>query len=273
MKKQIKELLQCGLPCILRGAPGIAKSAYLRSIAEENGRKAIDLRVAMMPPEDLVGIPKIQTNTDSFTYYPPHWAKMAEQNGGSGLMVILEEIHLAPPAMHAALYQLAQEKVVSGISLPNIWVAATANYAEDAGNGWAGEMPPALLDRFEIIEASSLSEINAAAHAWLKNLADEIGTPKDIQKILGLSSSGSLSLNPRATERLLRIIHSGCRDHAIIERRAGKYHIQIMKALMDIPEEEERDIVQKVFKREVDIDNVKKKQRRTVFDATAIMAS
>lgn len=125
--QDFKKLIKAGLPTLLVGPAGTAKTSVLRQFASDNKREVVDLRVAMMPPEDLVGIPQVNKAKGCFDYLPPAWAKEHEHNQGADLMIIVEEIHLAPPATHAALYQLLQEKEVAGVNLSKAWVAATAN--------------------------------------------------------------------------------------------------------------------------------------------------
>lgn len=69
----IEHCMAVGEPVILKGSPGIGKSDIIREIGRRQGRAVIDMRLTMMSPEDLKGIP----------YYNPvegtmRWAPASE---------------------------------------------------------------------------------------------------------------------------------------------------------------------------------------------------
>lgn len=51
--------VRAGLVTMLKGSPGTAKSALVKSIAKEYNLKLIDLRVAQCDPCDFLGFPNI----------------------------------------------------------------------------------------------------------------------------------------------------------------------------------------------------------------------
>ena len=227
--QDFKKLIKAGLPTLLVGPAGTAKTSVLRQFASDNKREVVDLRVAMMPPEDLVGIPQVNKAKGCFDYLPPAWAKEHEHNQGADLVIIVEEIHLAPPATHAALYQLLQEKEVAGVNFSKAWVAATANPPEQAGAAVCGELPEALQDRLEVVKFNQAC-IEGEAVKWLQALAADLGVDKQTQEACGLDGL-DLPITPRACERLLRLLSSGVRDESIIARRAGPMTSRIVALL------------------------------------------
>ena len=52
-KPLVNDILRAGLVPNLLGSPGIAKSAILHQIADENKLKLIDIRLSQMDPTDL----------------------------------------------------------------------------------------------------------------------------------------------------------------------------------------------------------------------------
>ncbi len=225
--QDFKKLISAGLPTMLVGSAGTGKTSILRQFALDNNRVTVDLRTAMMPPEDLVGIPKVKDGC--FEYLPPEWAHKHANDKGARLLIILEEIHLAPPAMHAALYQLLQEKEVAGIDLSNAWIAATANPPEQAGAALCGELPEALRDRLEVVNFKAHMVENETTK-WLQVLANNLQISKEVQEACGLDGL-DMPITPRACERLLRLIAVGVRDESLISRRAGNITSKVLNAL------------------------------------------
>lgn len=223
----IKNIIRAGMPVLLVGMAGTAKTSVLRQFAKENNREVVDLRVAMMPPEDLVGIPK--AGEESFSYLAPDWVGRHCENEGENLMIILEEIHLAPPSMHAALYQLLQEKELVGHSVKKAWIACTANPPEQAGASICAELPEALRDRLEVINFD-VSMVMRDACDWLRDLANTLGISREVQELCGVLTY-DLAMTPRACERLLRLISAGVTDDELIMRRAGNIGNDILQSL------------------------------------------
>lgn len=230
---EIKNILKSGLPVLLLGDAGTGKSSILRALAKENQRQFVDLRVAMMPPEDLTGIPKT-VGDEYFQYLAPEWAAKHAHNQGEDLLIIVEEIHLAPPQMHAALYQLLQEKEVAGVDLSKAWIASTGNPPEQAGAAYTADMPEALHDRLEVIKFKTQQMESAA---FLKKLADDLGVHEKVQEACGLIDGLGLPCTPRSIERLLRLVAAGVTDETLIARRAGNATSAVLAALKQLQKE------------------------------------
>ena len=69
--KSLTALVEQKVPSFLWGAPGIGKSSIVKAIAQERGVGFIDLRLALMDPTDLKGIPFYDKESHSALWAPP----------------------------------------------------------------------------------------------------------------------------------------------------------------------------------------------------------
>lgn len=66
----LKHCMRVGRPVFLWGSPGIGKSEVIEQIAREQGRMVIDLRLILMGPEDLKGIPYFDSLDGTMRFAP-----------------------------------------------------------------------------------------------------------------------------------------------------------------------------------------------------------
>ena len=57
IKRSVEHLCERKVPIFLWGPPGIGKSSIIAQIAKEKGIACIDLRLSLLDPTDLRGIP------------------------------------------------------------------------------------------------------------------------------------------------------------------------------------------------------------------------
>ena len=84
----LNALIDQKLPTFLWGAPGIGKSSVVRQIAEAKGIGFIDLRLSLMDPTDLKGIPFYENQAHQAVWAPPSFLPTE----GSGIL-FLDELH------------------------------------------------------------------------------------------------------------------------------------------------------------------------------------
>lgn len=140
-----------GRSCFLWGPPGIGKSDVVKSIVEDAiaaGKKAklFDMRLSMCEPTDIMGIPYFDGKQMSWA--PPVLLPTPEDGEENDLIVLfLDEMNGAPPAVQAAAYQLILDRKVGAYSLPdNVAVIAAGNRNTDKGVVY--KMPKPLQNRF-----------------------------------------------------------------------------------------------------------------------------
>ena len=143
----LRRCMQVGRPAMLWGPPGIGKSDIIAQIGAAENRPVIDLRLLLMEPTDIKGIP----------YYNPEsktmrWAKPSELPGADDVelhnaILFLDEINAAPQSVQAAAYQLILNRKVGEYELPEgVSIVAAGNRETDKAVTF--RMPSALANRF-----------------------------------------------------------------------------------------------------------------------------
>lgn len=165
-KEHLKVVMNEHLPLMLWGAPGIGKSSIVKQIATENKWQLIDLRLSLLNPVDLRGLPIIDKKENIAKWLPPEFLPKAN---GAGIL-FLDEINKAPGSVMAAAYQLILDRAVGNYRLPDNWrIVAAGNRESDKAQ--VNRLPSALANRFIHLE------VKADVKSWkawaLKNKIDE----------------------------------------------------------------------------------------------------
>ena len=148
--KEITETLDAlidqKLPTFLWGAPGIGKSSVIKQIAEAKQIGFIDLRLSLMDPTDLKGIPFYENRSHQAVWAPPSFLPTE----GSGIL-FLDELNTAAPSVQASAYQLILDRRVGEYELPEGWAIVAAGNREN-DRGVVYRMPLPLANRFIHLE-------------------------------------------------------------------------------------------------------------------------
>ena len=139
-------------PVFIWGPPGIGKSEVVASVAEELGGLMIDLRMAQMEPTDIRGIPFFNKDNGKMDWAPPVDLPDEETASQYPIVVLfLDEMNSAAPAVQAAGYQLVLNRRVGKYVLPkNVVIVAAGNRESDKGVTY--RMPMPLANRFVHLE-------------------------------------------------------------------------------------------------------------------------
>jgi len=133
---------------MLWGPPGLGKSDLVRQIAAEMKKQFVDVRLSLLNPVDLRGLPVPMSEGEgkapSFTTWLP--PQFLPREGTRGIL-FLDEINLAVPTVQAAAYQLILDRKLGEYILPDGWaIIAAGNRAQDRSAVF--EMSSALKNRF-----------------------------------------------------------------------------------------------------------------------------
>ena len=142
LQKSLTALIEQRVPVFLWGAPGIGKSSIVKQIAKQKGIGFIDLRLALMDPTDLKGIPFYDKESHSALWAPPAFLP----RDGEGIL-FLDELNSAAPAVQASAYQLILDRAVGEYSLPDGWAIVAAGNRE-GDRGVTYRMAAPLANRF-----------------------------------------------------------------------------------------------------------------------------
>jgi hypothetical protein len=139
-------------PIFIWGPPGIGKSDIVRQIGDDIKAHVIDIRLSLWEPTDIKGIPYFDSKQGTMVWAPPSElpdAKMAKKH--KQIIVFLDEMNSAPPAVQAAAYQLILNRRVGTYVLPdNVLIVAAGN--READKGVTYRMPAPLANRFVHLE-------------------------------------------------------------------------------------------------------------------------
>lgn len=146
--KLIKRCFEVDRPVGIWAGPGIGKSDLIHQIAEEQGRKVIDVRLILCDPTDLKGLPIYDQETKTM-----RWARPDELPGDAlespdlqNAILFLDEIVSAPTSVQAAAYQLMLNKRIGEYRLPkDVRIVCAGNRTSDRGVVY--EMPTPLANR------------------------------------------------------------------------------------------------------------------------------
>jgi len=137
-------LIDAQLPVFVWGAPGIGKSSIVKQIALKKGLAFLDLRLSLLDPTDLKGIPFFDAKSKEGVWAKPSFLPGDPDSKG---ILFLDEINTAPPAVQASAYQLILDRKVGEYELPKGWsIVAAGNRENDRGVVY--KMPPPLANRF-----------------------------------------------------------------------------------------------------------------------------
>ena len=138
----ISALVEQKVPTFIWGAPGVGKSSIVKQISTKKDVGFIDLRLALMDPTDLKGIPFFDKDTHSALWAPPAFLPRE----GEGIL-FLDELNSAPPSVQASAYQLILDRKVGEYELPDGWAIVAAGNRE-GDRGVTYRMPAPLANRF-----------------------------------------------------------------------------------------------------------------------------
>ena len=130
-KTSIKHAMKKKRPIFLWGPPGIGKSEVVEQITNSlPNSHLIDIRLSLWEPTDIKGIPYFDSNSGTMVWGAPgelpseEFAKQFDH-----IVLFLDEMNSAAPAVQAAAYQLILNRKVGTYKLPDnvSIVAATMN--------------------------------------------------------------------------------------------------------------------------------------------------
>ncbi len=151
-KKSLRRAFKANRPLFLWGPPGIGKSDSVKQMGEELNAHVIDIRLSLWEPTDIKGIPFFDSNSNKMSWAPPIELPDAEMAAKHDKIILfMDEMNSAAPAVQAAAYQLVLNRRVGTYKLPdNVLIVAAGNRETDKGVTY--RMPAPLANRFVHLE-------------------------------------------------------------------------------------------------------------------------
>jgi len=134
-----------GLPLLIEGNPGTAKTARVKQVAKAMGAHLETIFSAPHPPEDFSGalIPDGKGDANQIAVLPQIRRLLKAKEG----ILFLDEVNGAPPATQGALMSLIHERHTGDADIPpRVRILAAQNPEEIATGG--NRLAPALANRF-----------------------------------------------------------------------------------------------------------------------------
>jgi len=240
--KVVNKLIVQKLPVFIWGAPGIGKSSIVKAIAQEQELEFLDLRLSLLDPTDLKGIPFFNAETNEGVWAKPSFLPSDPDSKG---ILFLDEINTAPPAVQASAYQLILDRKVGEYELPEGWsIIAAGNRENDRGIVY--KMPPPLANRFVHFEMEvDFDDWKAWAYS-AKIDASIIGFlayDKSMLFTFDATSNEKSFATPRSWEYVDSIVKSGIDGDLILDcisgavgREAAIGYISFKKVMKELPD-------------------------------------
>jgi hypothetical protein len=140
-------------PVFIWGPPGVGKSDMVNQVAAEFANSTVvDLRMALMDPTDIKGVPYYSQGDNTMKWATPSELPSKDfAKEYDTIFLFLDELNSAPPAVQAAAYQLILNRKVGQYTLPdNVVLIAAGNRMGDKGVTY--RMPSPLANRFMHLE-------------------------------------------------------------------------------------------------------------------------
>jgi hypothetical protein len=202
-RKAILQAFKTKRPVFLWGPPGIGKSEVVADIAHEIGGHVIDLRMAQMEPTDIRGIPYFNRDINKMDWAPP--VDLPDDELASQfptVVLFLDEMNSAPPAVQAAGYQLILNRRVGKYKLPdNVVIVAAGN--RDSDKGVTYRMPMPLANRFIHLE---MRPDFASWQTWAVNN----NIHKDVVGYLSFAKNDIYDFDSKSSSRAFATPRSWC---------------------------------------------------------------
>lgn len=163
LKLAIIHSLKRKRPLFIWGQPGIGKSDIVAEVARLQKRPLIDIRLPLMEPTDIRGIPHLIdvkiTDANGNVVKDEHNVPLTEKvftwsnpsdlptDPMSNALVFFDEMSAAPPSVQVATYQIILNRKIGNYELPkDVVIIAAGNRVKDKGVAY--NMPLPLANRF-----------------------------------------------------------------------------------------------------------------------------
>jgi hypothetical protein len=191
-RKAILKAFKSKRPIFLWGPPGIGKSDVVSEVTQELGGFMIDLR-----------IPFFNRDLNKMDWAPPIDLPDDELASKYPIIVLfLDELNSAPPAVQAAAYQLVLNRRIGKYKLPdNVVLIAAGN--RDSDKGVTYRMPMPLANRFLHLE---MRADFASWQTWAVNK----NIHKDVVGYLSFAKQDIYNLDSKSSSRAFPTPRSWC---------------------------------------------------------------
>jgi hypothetical protein len=193
-KRALNRAFKAKRPVFLWGPPGIGKSDVIKQLGDSMGAHVIDIRLSLWEPTDIKGVPYFDSNNGKMVWAPPVELPDADTAAHHNKIILfMDEMNSAAPAVQAAAYQLVLNRRVGTYTLPdNVLIVAAGN--READKGVTYRMPAPLANRFVHLEMA------VDWDDWFSWAADN-RIHKDVVGFLTFSKKDLYDFDPKSSSR------------------------------------------------------------------------
>jgi hypothetical protein len=145
----IRRNRQDNQPVFIFGSPGIGKSEQIRAAADKDDI-VIDLRLSMLDPVDMRGLPTIKRDKEGNTIRT-EWVRPEFLPWDGQGIIFLDELNTAPPSVQNPALQLVLDRRIGPHEIGKDWyICAAGNRSDDRAHVYP--LSSALLQRFAVYD-------------------------------------------------------------------------------------------------------------------------
>lgn len=216
---RIKSYYDAKEPLLIIGPPGIGKSQMIQQIAAQEDIECQDVRLSLMDPVDLRGLPFIERSQKLVEWAAPDFIR----SEGRGIL-LWDEINLAPIAVQNTAMQVLTEYRVGPHTLSrDIWQVACGNKPEHRAH--VNPISAPLLNRFNILEIEAPNKDEWTDYAVKQRFSEDVISFINFRSGLLYQAPDSEFENfptPRGWERVSRLLDNGMEDLLFLTGAVGK---------------------------------------------------
>ena len=175
LRRNLKIVIESNLVGHVVGSPGVGKSDIIRNLAVELNMVFVDVRLAQMESQDLLGLPYPDSDGVTFDYLPPATfpLKGVHDKPERPVLVLLDEITSCPPDVQVASYRLILDRQIGDYELhDNVYLVTAGNKVTDGAV--VNPMSSALVSRMVHLE------LDTEVQAWLRWASNNTIDPRVI---------------------------------------------------------------------------------------------
>lgn len=162
LKKILGPAFRAKVPVLIIGHKGIGKSEAVKQYCAENSLGFIDIRLAYLESQDIVGFPYRDDKTGRMSFSLPDWLP----TDGKGIL-FLDEINRARIDVLQAVFQLVRDREIGAVHingksyrLPDGWsIVSAMNPDTPSSQYYVTPMDESLYDRF--LKVAVISDFSA----------------------------------------------------------------------------------------------------------------
>ena len=194
LRSGVKTCIKAKRPVMIWGPAGVGKSDVISDLCEEMDGVLFDIRLSLLEPTDLRGIPYYNKDSGKMDWAPPVDLPDAETASKYKIVfVFFDEINSAAPSVQAACYQLALNRRVGQYRLPDNAVIVMAGNRE-GDRGVTYRMPAPLANRLVHLELRADFD---PWHEWaIKNKIHS-----DVVGFLNFSKNSLYDFDPKSNSK------------------------------------------------------------------------